>query len=160
MLIHCVYSHSAAPLHMDMMTSLTSALVALTEMSEKCTLLECYWQDQNAIALSNTTSSFPRFSEAVSVYNKNIICLEEISNPPFFTEAYISKQGNEHFNRLLEVCWWCLEYATYLQGSHSQTQWEHHCKWQPSLSGRLTPEPLCGQKGTKPHNSHVTAFTI
>lgn len=43
-------------------------------MSEKCTLLECYWQHQNAIALSNTTSSFPRFSKAVPVYNKNIIC--------------------------------------------------------------------------------------
>ena len=56
-LIHCVYSHSAAPLHTHMMTSLTSALVVLTEMSENCT------QDQNDVALSNTTSSFPWFKQ-------------------------------------------------------------------------------------------------
>lgn len=75
MLIHCVYSRSAAPLHMHVMTSLTSALVAITEMSDKRTLSECHWQDQNATALSDTTSSFPRLGKAVSVYNKNTVCL-------------------------------------------------------------------------------------
>lgn len=35
-------------------------------------------------------------------------------------EGHVSKHGNEYFNRLLEVCCsWCLEHATYLQGSHS-----------------------------------------
>lgn len=38
MLIQCVYGHSAAPLHMHVMTSLTSTLVALTKMTEKCIL--------------------------------------------------------------------------------------------------------------------------
>lgn len=52
---------------------------------------------------------------------------------------------------ILIGCSWCLEHATYLQGSHSGAQWEHQCKCQPPPPGRVTPELLCGLRGTGPY---------